>query len=297
MLSNFEEVLCFAAVCKTGSITQAANLLNCSKANVSRKVTAFEKRLGTKLLQRTTRQIFLTEAGSRFKQQAIQLYDDSRQLDNRTRADDQALSGRFRITAPVSLSSLIVAPLLFKLQKQFPLINFEFIPTNENVKLIESEIDLAIRTGSVVDDTLVAKKLGEFHEGFFTSSKNLPEYATLSLKDVTRMPVILNPCNINQNKVNVFDGNKAISIEFPSNLKVSEFQISFNMLFDSKSIVWLPNYCEGASREGDTVTRILPSISGQPWPVYLVFPFQTPIPLKLKSIMEYLEFELKNVFE
>ena len=292
MLTNFEEIICFAAVCKTGSITQAAALLQCSKANVSRKVTALEKRMQTKLLRRSTRNTYLTEAGSRFKPQAMHIYDELRQFDGRTRTEEHQLTGSFRITAPVSLSTFIVAPFLFELQDAFPDIHFELIPTNEAVKLIESEVDLAIRTGSVVDDTLVAKKLGEFQEGFFTSSRNMPEYSALRIDDLTRQKLILNK----DKQLNVFDGEKTLHMEFANSVQVNEFQIAANLLFGSASIAWLPSYCEGVSKDGETLTRLLPTTGGQPWPVYLVFPFQTPIPVKLKSIIGHIESRFSGLF-
>ncbi len=293
MLTNFEEIVCFAAVCKVGSITQAAALLQCSKANVSRKITALEKRMETKLLQRSTRSVYLTEAGSRFKSQAMRIYDEVRQFDNRTRIEEHKLAGNFRITAPVSLSTFIIAPLLLELQQEFPNIQFELIPTNENMKLIESEVDLAIRTGSVVDDTLVARLLGEFREGFFTSSRNMPEYSELSLDDITEKNLILNQ----DKQLNLFDGSKALSIEFKNYIQVSEFQIATSLLFGNRSIAWLPNYCEDLSKDGETINRLLPNIGGQPWPVYLVFPFQTPLPLKLKSIISHIESRLSGLFK
>ena len=293
MLTNFEEIICFAAVCKAGSITQAATLLQCSKGNVSRKITALEKRMGTKLLQRSTRNIYLTEAGSRFKPQAMHIYDEVRQFDNRTRGEEHELAGNFRITAPVALSTFIIAPLLLELHSAFPNIHFELIPTNENVKLIESEVNLAIRTGSVVDDTLVAKKLGEFHEGFFTSSRNMPEFSTFNTDDIAKQDLILNQ----DKELNLFDGSKGRSMIFENAIQVSEFQIAANMLFGSQSVAWIPSYCEGVSKDGETITRLLPTIGGQPWPVYLVFPFQTPVPLKLKSIMGHIESRLSGLFE
>lgn len=296
MIANYEQILCFAAVCKTGSITQAAGLLQCSKANVSRKITALEKRLGVKLLQRSTRSIYLTEMGARFKHRAIKIYDETRQLDKYTRDEQGTMAGKFVITAPVSLSTFIIAPILLKLQSAYPDIQFELIPTNENIKLIESEVDLAIRTGSVVDESMVARELGEFHEGFFTSSKNMSNYGKLCLEGVLNSPLLLNVAEGPDDKLNVFDNGKMLSLMPSKLLRIHDFQTSFNLLFDSNYIGWLPSYCDGVTRNGETITRLYPSIKGQPWPVYLVFPFQSPIPLKLRSIVDFIEAKLSPYF-
>ncbi len=296
MLSNFEEILCFAAVCKTGSITQAANALQCSKANVSRKISMLEKRMGAKLFQRTTRSIYLTEIGSRFQDRAVRIYDEARQLDKGTRDETGNMSGKFKITAPVSLSTFLIAPLVLQLNESFPDIEFELIPTNENVQLIESEVDLAIRTGSVVDDSLVARKLGEFHECFFTSSRNLANYKQLNIEQIARLPMLLPSSGTENDSLNLFHNGKTLSLIPTDKMRISEFEVSLNLLFNSEYIAWLPNYCNGIERSGETITPLLSSATGQPWSVFMVFPFQAPLPLKLRTIIDFIEENLSTYF-
>ncbi|GAA6154291.1 LysR family transcriptional regulator [Pseudoteredinibacter isoporae] len=289
MLANYEEILCFAAVCKTGSITQAANFLNCSKANVSKKINKLEKRVGEKLLKRSTRSIYLTEVGKQFKEQAVNVLDEITILEKNTREEKGSLSGRFRITAPVSLSSSILSPLILKLNARFPNIQFELIPTNENLGLLESDIDLAIRTGNIVDDSLVAKRIGYFHESFFTSSSNIEKYKDIQVSSLENAPLLLNELGNVGSEIRVFENGHSLALKPKNCIFIHEFQISLNLLFESDYIAWLPNYCHGIKRGSEEITPILPGLHGEPWPVYLAFPFQSPLPLKLRSVIELVE--------
>lgn len=296
MISNVEELLCFAAVCKAGSITRAAELLQCSKANVSRKITQLEKRMGVKLFQRTTRAIHLTEAGNRFKHRAIKIYDEIKQLDKSTKEESGNLSGKFKITAPVSLSTFLIAPLILDLKTSFPEIEFELVVTNENLNLIESEVDLAIRTGSVIDESLVAKKLAESHECFFTSSKNLDHYEQVNMAQLAHLPLLLPNSNTEDNSFPVLENGEPTSLFPTHSTRVSEYEVSLNMLFNSEYIAWLPRYCRGIQRNGETISPILTDLTGPPWSIFMIFPFQAPIPHKLKTVMDAIEENISRHF-
>ena len=136
MLTELEQTICFAAVCDTGSMTAAAKALNRSKAHVSRQVSALEQDIGLKLLHRTTRKLTLTDAGLSFKEEALQLYRNAQLVKQKSHSLNQQLAGKFVITAPVSISTFVLAPIIPELQQTFPDIEFEILPTNQNLNLI-----------------------------------------------------------------------------------------------------------------------------------------------------------------
>lgn len=294
MINNVEEMLCFAAICKTGTFTEASSRLGCSKSHISRKVSDLETRIGVKLFHRTTRRIFLTEAGEKLKVDAIGIYEKAIKLDNQARDIDGKVSGRFVITAPVSISTFLIAPLIPKLHKTFPDIHFDIIPTNENLKVIEEGIDLAIRSGSVVDENLVAKHLANVSNAFFTSSVNTEKYSQLTLSELVKLPLLLNSKPTESGTINVFESGKPVCVSPKNSLVVREFPIIANTLFDSEYIGWLPEYCANYQHGGSKLVRLLNSVSGPEWPVYLAFAFQTPLPVKLNLIVQFFQQELAN---
>lgn len=292
MLGEYEELLCFAAVTRCGSVTAAAELLSCSKAHISRKLSALEKRLETKLMHRSTRQIHYTDAGQRLLPEAHKMLASVESARLQSRNLQQELTGRFVITAPISFSTYVLAPVMIQLQKAFPLIQFELIPTNDVVDLLDREVDLGIRMSNVVNTNLVARQIGTMKEIFLASSEF---YQTHSLQDINDLPwqkLLLNPVYLKQNRMTFCCHHETVELDLSGTTKIRDNPVIVEMLMQSDYISWLPDYCRGITKNNHQLEHILPQYCGIEWPVYLVFPFQVPLPLKLHKVAEFLQSEL-----
>ena len=149
----------FVYVAEYESFTRAAKELGISTAQVSRQVSALEKRLNIKLLYRTTRKVSLTEEGRVFYQHCRGVLDG---LD----AAEQAVSnlqskpqGRIKLTAPVTYGEQQLLPLINDFMVQYRDIEVTAFLSNQKIDLIEGGYDLAIRIGKLSDSTMMAKKL------------------------------------------------------------------------------------------------------------------------------------------
>ncbi|MBB3107143.1 DNA-binding transcriptional LysR family regulator [Psychrobacter luti] len=149
----------FVHVAEYESFTRAAKELSISTAQVSRQISALEKRLNIKLLYRTTRKVSLTEEGRVFYQHCRGVLDG---LD----AAEQAVSnlqskpqGRIKLTAPVTYGEQQLLPLVNDFMVQYRDIEVTAFLSNQKVDLIDGGYDLAIRIGKLSDSTMMAKKL------------------------------------------------------------------------------------------------------------------------------------------
>ena len=149
----------FVYVAEYESFTRAAKELGISTAQVSRQISALEKRLNIKLLYRTTRKVSLTEEGRVFYQHCRSVLDG---LD----AAEQAVSnlqskpqGRIKLTAPVTYGEQQLLPLINDFMVQYRDIEVTAFLSNQKIDLIEGGYDLAIRIGKLSDSTMMAKKL------------------------------------------------------------------------------------------------------------------------------------------
>jgi len=147
------------AVARLGSFTKAAQRLNLSKAAVSQRVADLERHLGQQLVQRTTRSVRLSDAGSRLVEQA----EPGLALLNRSlgeaRESAGAPRGLLRVTAPVALGRQHVAPALPAFFERYPELRIELDLSDRLVPLAQEGFDLAIRHTSAPPDTHVAFKL------------------------------------------------------------------------------------------------------------------------------------------
>ena len=149
----------FIQVVEQGSFTKAAKTLDVSTSHISRQLTQLETRLGTRLINRTTRKISLTDAGHQY---IISLKHIRQALSDATdhlQGTQQAPKGLIRITGAGDFVSKQIAPLLAQFMKLYPQVSIEIDFSARNVNLIEEGIDLAIRFGRMHDSNLIARRL------------------------------------------------------------------------------------------------------------------------------------------
>ena len=292
MLDHFEELICFAAVCEAGSITGAAEALACSKAHVSRKLAELEARLGVRLMHRTTRRITFTRAGEGLREQALQQYHGLRRLGHQAQSIDDRLSGRFVMTAPLSLCTFLLAPEMPDLHAAFPDIRFDIRPSNESLDLLSEGVDLAVRSGSAVDEDLIAHSLGSAREIFLAPAGGMAwqedagadQSADLSL--LRERPLYLNPYSLTDQRLRLSNGAEIIELEPDHASLVSDFALMLDLARREDGIALAPDYC--LSSPGQGMVQCLPEWQGREWPVLMVYPFLSPLPAKLAVVAGYL---------
>jgi DNA-binding transcriptional LysR family regulator len=160
-MDRLQAMTIFAAVCDAGGFAPAARRLGISPSVVTRRIAALERRLGVRLLHRTTRAVRLTDAGERYLEIARRVLLEVDEAEERARGDRERPRGRLVVTAPVVFGRLHVAPLLRDYLAEHADVSSELILNDRNLHLIDEGIDVAIRIGALEDSSLVARRLGE----------------------------------------------------------------------------------------------------------------------------------------
>jgi DNA-binding transcriptional LysR family regulator len=158
-VENLTDIAVFVRVVETGGFTAAAEALALSQSVVSRRVTALEKRLGVRLLQRTTRRIGLTEAGSELFRRASRGLTEIAEAELEVTRFQAEPRGTLRVTAPTSFSQLHLAPLLSGFVDRFPAVRINLQVDDQQRDLVEEGFDLAIRIATLSDSQLIAQRL------------------------------------------------------------------------------------------------------------------------------------------
>ena len=150
----------FVRIVETGSLTAAAERLGTSPTSVVRSLSALERALGVRLLNRTTRRMALTDEGREYFERCRRLLGEVEDAEAALLARQVKPAGRLVITAPVMFGRLHVAPLVIDFLAAFPEVRVELLLVDRIVDLIDEGIDLAIRIGSLPESSLVAIPLG-----------------------------------------------------------------------------------------------------------------------------------------
>ncbi|WMT74544.1 LysR family transcriptional regulator [Bradyrhizobium sp. Ash2021] len=149
----------FVRVVDEGSFTAAARSLRLSPAMVSKHVNALERRLGARLLHRTTRRVALTESGRIFYDEATTILRALDEAERALSARSGQPTGLVRFTAPVAFSERYVAPLLPKLIRRHPGLEIDLVCDDNVIDLVQGRFDAALRIGKLPDSSLIARKL------------------------------------------------------------------------------------------------------------------------------------------
>ena len=153
----------FVHVVRHSGLAAAGREIGLSPASMSARINALEARYGTRLLNRSTRHISLTEAGQRFYDACVRILADVDEVESQLSGDQEKLSGSLRITAPSDIGRQLVVPVLAKLVADNPEINPYLHLCDGVINIMEDGYDCAIRYGSLPDSNLIARKLLSNH--------------------------------------------------------------------------------------------------------------------------------------
>lgn len=149
------------AVAQAGSFAAAARRLRPSPPAVTRAVAALERRLGVRLLDRTTRSLAATEAGLRFLDSAKRLLTELAEAERSAAGATGTPGGHLRVTAPLTFGRAQVAPVLASFLEEQPGVTASLILLDRVANLVEEGFDVAVRIAALPDSTLVARRVGE----------------------------------------------------------------------------------------------------------------------------------------
>lgn len=158
-MNRLLEMEIFAKVVESGSISAAADRMDVAKSAVSKRLGDLESRLGVALINRTTRRMSLTDAGSEFYLRCEQILNAVADAETSVAETDDVLAGRIRIAAPLSFGLEQVGPSINDFIQMHPGITIDLDFNDRQVDLVEEGFDLGIRIAKLSDSSLVARKL------------------------------------------------------------------------------------------------------------------------------------------
>ena len=193
MTPDADDLLLFARVAESGSFSRAAERVQLPKSTVSRRIAALEKRLGERLLQRTTRKLVITEFGQGVLDHARALSEEVDAALAFALSRQARPSGRLRVSMPGDFASTALEQPLAGFIRDFPEVALELDLSPRRVDLIGENFDLAIRMGALPDDSqLAARRLAVFSTGLYAAPSLLREHGEPLTPDALRtMPALM----------------------------------------------------------------------------------------------------------
>jgi DNA-binding transcriptional LysR family regulator len=158
-MSDFSDIEIFALIVKLGNMAAAAQQLGVTPPVVTRRLAHLERRLGVRLMNRTTRKISLTPEGETYLMEGVRLLEELNALEGRLGGGSKQPQGTVRIAATLGFGRSHIAPALSRFIQQFPQIEVQLHLSDRPVNLVDQGFDLAVRFGDLTDSRLTARLL------------------------------------------------------------------------------------------------------------------------------------------
>ena len=193
MTPDADDLLLFARVAESGSFSRAAERVQLPKSTVSRRIAALEKRLGERLLQRTTRKLVITEFGQGVLDHARAMSEEVDAALAFALSRQARPGGRLRVSMPGDFASTALEKPLAGFIRDYPDVSLELDLSPRRVDLIGENFDLAIRMGALPDDAqLAARRLAMFTTGLYAAPSLLREHGEpLAPEALRTMPALM----------------------------------------------------------------------------------------------------------
>lgn len=287
---DLNELVVFVRVVQAGSIRGAAEALGMPKSTVSRKLIELEERLESRLLQRTTRKLGLTDIGRIYYDHGVRIVAEIENAERAVRSQHEAPRGLLRVTAPLNLA--VFAPIISAYLARHPEVRLELSANARVVDLVEENFDVGIRAGTLADSSLIAKSLGMFERILVAT----PDY--LKKRGHPRTPVDLkkHDCLLfgsNPTLTLTRDGRRE-DISLNPRLLVTDMDVLESALKDDLGIAVMPAFmCEKAVR-ARRLERVLSGWSPPPTPLHIVYPSTRHLSPTVRSFIEYVQERMKS---
>lgn len=288
--TEFEQITAFLAAVEHGGFTAAGQVLERDGSILSRRVTALEKRLGVRLMERTTRRLALTEAGEAFHQRMRGALHTLQEIEQDTAAAAVGVRGTLRIALPATFGRMWVAPILPTFLAAHPDLVVETAFEDRYVDLVAESFDVAVRIGTLADSRLVARRLAPSRRMLCASPAYLQAHGTPARPTDLGQHACLGFSRLASHPLwHLRDGDKAAAIRTGGPLVTDDAQSLVQAAVFGTGIAMVSEWLAGPElRSG----RLVPVLADHPVEnnetVYLVHPSARLVPAKTRAFADWI---------
>lgn len=289
-MDRIDAMRAFVTVVNEGSFTHAADRLGMSPQLASKYVSQLEERLNVRLLNRTTRKLHLTEAGSRYHQHAQQVLNDIDDMENQLGDLQTRARGLLRISAPVSFATRQMACLLSDFQAAHPEVGIDLQLNDRKVDIVEEGFDIALRIGHLKSSSLIAKRLAPVRLVFCASPGYLAEHGTPEgPEDLSQHRYLRYSYLDPEASTAVQQGFQSRRHDNRSDLISNNGDVLVAAAIAGAGIALQPTFISGAAIRNGQLQVILPEYEPEPMSLYAVYAHRQLLASKVRCFLDFID--------
>jgi DNA-binding transcriptional LysR family regulator len=290
-MENLTDIAIFVKVVDASSFTQAAEDLGVSQSVVSRSVTALESRLGVRLLNRTSRRLSLTEAGSELYRRASQALGELEDAELEITRYQAEPRGLLRVTAPTSFSLMHLGPLLQPFLVRNPGVRVNLQLDDRQVDIVEEGFDLAIRVARLADSALVAQRLAPARQVVCAAPAYLEKHGMPERpEDLVHHNSIIYTYGQSPGRwrFQPHEGSEEIVVAVHGTLQTNNGMVQRAAALDGVRICMLPTFYVGDELRSGALRVVLADYPPVELGIYAVYPERRNLSPKVRAYVDYL---------
>ena len=280
----------FIDVVEAEGFSAAARKIGRSKALLSKYVRELEDELGALLLNRTTRQFSLTEAGHTYYKRASEILREIDSLADTVRDSSGAVRGRIKLTAPRTFAAAPIGQSLIDFAKEHPDIVLDIHLDDRFVDLVEEGYDLAIRITRLESSSLIARKLSPFGIKICGAPELIEKVGRpMRPQDLTRMPCVIDTNGRwLSNWPFVNDEGEPMTVPVTGRLEVNSPQSVRAAAIAGLGFATMPDFIARPALEDGTLVSVLDEFVPAGGGIFAVYPHRRYLPAKVRAFVDYL---------
>ncbi|CAM3075509.1 DNA-binding transcriptional regulator, LysR family [Paracoccus aminovorans] len=297
-MDRIDGIRAFVAVVDAGSFTRAGDRLRISNKLVSKYVAALEGQQGVTLLNRTTRALSLTPSGERYLAAARRVLAAVEELDGQASAEEGALTGRLRVTAPVTFGEMFVAVLTRDFTRRHPALSLDLHLTDRYVDLAAEGFDLALRIGQLPDSSLIARRIGQTEAWAVASPAYLASHPRPAHPEALRDHLCIRDSNAQTpGRASFLIEGKAVSVPLPGRITVNSAQAVRQLVLEGEGVALIPSFVVARDVAEGRLQRLLPDFARPQLDIQAVSLPQPFVPPRLSAYLDHLRARLSPLLK
>lgn len=297
MLDDLNDLQYFVLVVRHKGFTAASKAANIEKTRLSRRVAALEARLGVRLLNRTTRQIALTEAGTHFYMQCLAVVEGAQSAFDSVANLQIEPAGMVRLSCPQVMAETYLTPILPGYLAMYPKVRLELDATDRAVNVIEEGFDLALRARPQIEDSagLVARRLGLARRVLVASPAFLARCGPIETPDDLRhVDTLCRPGDVQDGKGRWFleNGVSNCLTSHTPRLLSDDLRMQLESAVYGLGVALLPEAIASSSIQRHKLEVVLRGWTGAEHIIHLLYPKPKGMLPSVRSLIDYLSIHL-----
>lgn len=288
----------FANVVEAGSFSGAADRLDMSRAMASKYVINLEDHLGTRLLNRTTRRLSLTESGTAYYERCVQIISDVQEAEQAAGQLTSTPRGTIKITMPVAYGLHRLGPVIADYVRLYPEVKLDISLNDRRIDLVEEGFDLAIRIGTLLESGLIARKLAVDRAVICASPAYLQQYGMPEAPaDLARHSCLGYTYTSSGDEWRFRSAEMDAAIRIAGSIKANNGDMLRLAACNGAGIVFLPLFIVQDDLYAGRLVQILSAYTSIDLGIYAVYPSRKHLSAKVRTFVDFLVWQLNVVRE